>query len=513
MSKGSSIKGVAETEGKNSPEEVVIVMELDPELSPDFTLLMVLLRQRADDLVHVHFNPKWRMHIVTISNETFDPRIDRLCLPRDRRLRHWCFPRYNTYTLEWSRHGTVGDTSLKTLVASSSGRISTMMVRTENETHDITSLVEGSILNDDTNRLLVICFEPWVRINELLHSRKCHEQAIEFDYYTEEEKGKHEAASIVKEKGEILKLTVLPQTRTGFKLVFVLFLMNGSSNVMMKTIDNMSDWSTITILGTQQMSRFLGWDLNHTTAVVPKLPCPEEQRDQLSWIRRCDTKGIVVITGKDPRMLRDNWGSFTMDDGVRKVLFPKPALKKRLVKIENDKTAGFYCAVVALDAIFDIHAPTVIHMIGLRANARIATVESPRYQGILDESPGTESELMRLRLEPLVENEQQPHLVFLRLLMAFEYDHKLALMVYNSLSGDQDTRVLTILVACTLKLGLEELIDTEQILEVTQIDGGLEALVEMCTGPWITILSQVLLSWHNLHYGKNKPSFDRLIHY
>ncbi|KAK7209512.1 hypothetical protein V2G26_016690 [Clonostachys chloroleuca] len=172
-------------------------MELDPELSPDFALFMVLLRQRADDL------------------------IDRLCLPRDRRLRHWCFPRYNTYTLEWSCHGTVGDTSLKTLVASSSGRISTMMVRTENETHNITSLVEGSILNDDTDRLLIICFEPWVLIKELLHSLKGHEQAIEFDYLTEEEEGKHEAASIVKEKVEILERTNLPETRNGFNICLI----------------------------------------------------------------------------------------------------------------------------------------------------------------------------------------------------------------------------------------------------------------------------------------------------
>ncbi|CAI6094133.1 unnamed protein product [Clonostachys chloroleuca] len=265
---------------------------------------------------------------------------------------------------------------------------------------------------------------------------------------------------------------------------FVLVLMNGGSNVMMKTIDNMSDWSTITILGTQQTNRFLDMDLNHTAVVVPKLPCPEEQLDQLSWIRRCNTKGIVIITGKDPRMLRDNWGSFTMDDGVRKVLFPKPDFENRLVKIENDKVAGFYFAVVALDAIFGIHAPIVIHMIGLHVDARIATIESLRYQGILDESPGTDSEPMRLRLEALAENEQQSHMLLLRLLMAFEYDHKLAEMVYNSLSGDRDSRVLTILVACTLKLRLEELIDTEQILKVTKIDGGLETLLKMCTGPF-----------------------------
>ncbi|CAH0016936.1 unnamed protein product [Clonostachys rhizophaga] len=451
---GSSIESIAETEEELSPEEVVIIVELDPELNPDFALLMVLLRQRADDL-HVYFNSKWRMHIVTISNENFDPRIHRLCLPHQGSS-HWCFPRYNTYILEWFRHGTVVDTSLKTLVASSSGRISTMMIRTENETNDITGLVEESILNNDTNRVLVICFQPWARIKELLHSLKGHEQAIDFYYYTEEEECKHEAASIVK---EILERTNPPQTRNGSKLVVVLFLMNGGSNVMMKAIDSMSGWSTITILGNQQTN-------------------------QLSWVRRCDTKGIVIITGKDPRMLRDNWGSFTMDDGVRKVLFPKPAFEKRLVKIENDKMAGFYCAVVALDAIFDIHAPTVIHMIGLWAHARIATVESLRYQGILGESPGTGSEPMRLRLEALAENDQQSHMLFLRLLMAFEYDHKLALMVYNSLNGDQDTRVLTILVACTLKLGLEELIKTEQILKVTQTDGGLETLLKMCTGPF-----------------------------
>ncbi|CAH0039523.1 unnamed protein product [Clonostachys solani] len=402
----------------------------------------------------------------------FDPRIESLFLPRDLELRHWCFPWYTTYTLRWSRHGTLGDTSLKTLELSSSGTISVRKVKTKNGTENIASLVEELILKDHTDRLLVICFEPWDRL-EGLGWPDDHEPAIEVETYLEEEEDRHQAASIVKGK-----------TENGPKLVFVLISMNGSSNLMMKTIDSMSDWSTITILGTQQMSRFLDWDLNHTTAIVPKVPCPEEQLDQLSWVRRSDTKVTVIITGKDPLMLHDNWRSFIMDDRVRKVLFPKRVFEKRLVKIENDKMAGFFCAVVALDAIFGIHAPTVINMMGLRTNARVATVKSLRYQGILNESPGTESEPMRLRLEELAKNEQQSQMLFLRLMMAFEYDHKLALMVYKSLSSDQDTRILTILVACILKLGLEELILTEQIVKVTQTDGGLETLLKMCTGPF-----------------------------
>ncbi|VUC24699.1 unnamed protein product [Clonostachys rosea] len=468
-------------------DEVVIVVEIDPELSSEFAVLMVLLGERAGDL---HFNEEansqWKMHIITISNESFDSRLQRVFVRRDSTGSQWCFPLQNTYALQWSRHETCGDTSLRELHSSSKGTISCRLVEEVNGAKvPITKRVMRLIRSSNARRIMVLCFRPWARIARLTDELDALQPKILYKFYMEDEWAKGSTYSVLREQASELE-----RMKDISQVVHVVCLLGGSSDTLARSIGTMHGWSMILVLGNVVEERFIDMHLNQAVVVIPKLPCVKEQLDQLSWARRINTTATVIIAAKNSQRLYEHWGNTNIDKAVSKLLFPIPEYADRLMKIENNEMASFVCAVIALDAITGIHAPTVIQMMTLRHDAMTATIESLRYQGIVNKTNGKSALApMRLRLPPRMGNEHESHLLFFRLLAALGHNYKLALMVSNSLSDEEDSRNLTIIVACALSIGFDHLMDTDELDATARTQRGLESMVELLTGPFKMLAS------------------------
>ncbi|VUC23632.1 unnamed protein product [Clonostachys rosea] len=440
--------------------------------------LMVLLAQRAEELHYSEQNTQ-RMHIITISNDLLDTRIERLCVQHSM-PGGWAWPELNTYVLEWARHGTRGDVSLDELCGKSDGSIQHTRIEpaaSGSEWAGLVSSIVQRVQSSDNKRHLVLCFQGWDRIIDL-DSELGKVPGIYREKFVE-------ASWNPSRSGFTISKTI---ERIGVggpgspKFVYMVFLDAALPETLTSCVESLSAWDITLILGTTVMSHLVQAQWNHLPMLGPVYPRIWEQLNQLAWARLTDTNARIYTAASEDESLLKHWGDRHMAQDVKKELFPSVEPEGGPVKIETEQIAGFICSMVGLGVACDARAAINIGRMVMCRDAMFATFNSLRYQGTIS----GEMSNLRLVLPQGMGDERTSHALFVELTRVFGGNHTLAWIICSSWSDSvSDDWYLAIIIASALSIGLDNLIDPRELDNVVDnMESGLDALVNMCTGPF-----------------------------